>query len=113
MIGTAFNLCGTIVKFATSAPEALSNLDKWLPDLIIADISMPEMDGYELIRLIREREPSEGKNIPAIALTAMARIEDRIKALNAGFQMHVAKPVELSELLMVAAGLTNLVTKES
>jgi PAS domain S-box-containing protein len=114
MITTAFKQCGTNVKFVTSAPEALMCLDEWTPDILIADISMPQMDGYELIRQVRKRESRAGKkSIPAIALTAMARVEDRIKAMTAGFQMHVAKPVEIDELRSITASLASVVVKES
>lgn len=113
MITTAFKQCGTNVRFVTSAPEALMCLDEWTPDILIADISMPQMDGYELIRQVRKRESQDGKkSIPAIALTAMARIEDRMKAMSAGFQMHVAKPVEIDELRSITASLASVVVKE-
>jgi CheY-like chemotaxis protein len=61
------------------------------PDILISDIAMPNIDGYGLIRIIREERK---RQIPAVALTAMARIDDRVKALTAGYQMHVSKPVE-------------------
>ena len=109
MVGTSFEQCGAKVKIATSAAAALAQMDEWLPDVLIGDISMPEMDGYELIRQIRLREPQSGGEIPAVALTAMVRIEDRMKALTAGYQMHVAKPVELSELRAIVAGLVSVV----
>jgi CheY-like chemotaxis protein len=69
------------------------------------------MDGYELIRRVRARGEGEGGKIPAVALTAMARVEDRLKALSAGYQMHVAKPVELEELRAVVASLVSVVSK--
>jgi hypothetical protein len=111
MVCTALEQCGSDVKIVTSASEALAELDKWLPDVLIADISMPEVDGYALIRAVRERAPHAGGKIPAVALTAMARIEDRVKALNAGYQMHVPKPVELDELRAIVASLACIVTK--
>jgi CheY-like chemotaxis protein len=76
--------------------------------MLISDIGMPDVDGYELIRIIREER---GSRIPAVALTAMARIEDRLKALAAGYQMHVSKPVEPGELITIAAGLVPLVNR--
>jgi len=109
MVSTAFEECDAEIKIATSAAEALGQMDEWTPHVLIADISMPEMDGYELIRQIRTRDPQEGGKIPAVALTAMVRIEDRTKALNAGYQMHVAKPVELGELCAVVASLAHVV----
>jgi CheY-like chemotaxis protein len=68
---------------------------------------MPEQDGYELIKHIRERTPDRGGNIPAVALTANVRVEDRVRALTAGFQMYMAKPVVPNELVAVMADLTH------
>jgi CheY-like chemotaxis protein len=73
---------------------------------LISDIGMPGEDGYELIRRVRELPAESGGSVPAIALTAYARTEDRLQALRAGYQMHVPKPVELAELIAVAASLT-------
>ena len=97
-----------IVKTARSADEALRTFDGWLPDILVCDIGMPEVDGYELMRIIREERNSR---IPAVALTALARIEDRLKALSAGFQMHVPKPVEPTELISIVAALVSLVNR--
>ena len=71
---------------------------------------MPEIDGNELIRIIREQR---GSRIPAVALTAMARIEDRLKALASGYQMYVAKPVELEELITIVSSLVGLVNRQA
>jgi CheY-like chemotaxis protein/anti-sigma regulatory factor (Ser/Thr protein kinase) len=109
MVRTAFAECDAEVRIATSAAEALGHMDEWTPEVLVADISMPEIDGYELIRLIRDRDQQDGGKIPAVALTALARIEDRAKALAAGYQMHVAKPVELNELCFVVASLADMV----
>ena len=73
------------------------------PHVLVSDIGMPEIDGYEFLRMVRARETGEGSRMPAIALTAFARAEDRIRALRAGFVAHVAKPVEPSELLATVA----------
>ena len=97
-----FRLSGAEVQVAMSAEEALSVCDKFSPDVLVSDIGMPNVDGYELIRRIRK---SGNKQLPAVALTALTRIEDRVKALTAGFQMHVAKPVEPAELLAVVSSL--------
>ena len=75
------------------------------PDLIVADIGMPDMDGYSFIRRIRALPANEGGQTPAIALTAFARSEDRRRAMLAGFDVHVAKPVEPGELVAVVARL--------
>lgn len=97
--------CGAEVHFASSAPEALAALQSSPPDVVISDIGMPTVDGYELIRRVRKLHPDKGGKIPAVALTAYARFEDRLKALKAGYQMHVAKPVELTELIAVINSL--------
>ena len=76
------------------------------PDALVADIGMPDEDGYSLMRKIRRLPSSRGGTVPALALTAYARPEDRVRALNAGFQQFVAKPVEPDELAAVVAELT-------
>jgi CheY-like chemotaxis protein len=78
-------------------------------DMLVSDIEMPDKDGYWLIQQVRARERQSGQRIPAVALTAHARVEDRIRALSAGFQIHVPKPVEPVELLNVVAALTSLI----
>lgn len=94
------------VETAASAQEALALYDTFHPDLIVSDIGMPGMDGYELIAELRRREKAEGRaGAPAVALTAYARVQDRMRALTSGFQMHVAKPVEPAELLTVLSSL--------
>jgi CheY-like chemotaxis protein/two-component sensor histidine kinase len=90
---------------AASVAEALDFLAKNHPDVLICDIGMPEEDGYSLIRQVRLRSAADGGRTPAIALTAYARAEDRTRALLAGFQTHVAKPAEPTELLAVVAAL--------
>jgi CheY-like chemotaxis protein len=97
--------CGAHVSFSTSAEEAMTALNANLPDIVISDIGMPLVDGYELIRQIRALPPAQGGKLPAVALTAYARFEDRLKALKAGYQMHVPKPVELTELVAVINSL--------
>jgi PAS domain S-box-containing protein len=95
--------CSARAFTASSAAEALSLLESEEPDVLVSDIGMPEADGYELLRMIRAREAAGGRRLPAIALTAFARAEDRVRALRAGFVAHVAKPVEPSELLATIA----------
>jgi PAS domain S-box-containing protein len=97
--------CGAEVTAVGSAAEALEAIAAAVPDLLISDIGMPEKDGYDLIRRVRELPAGNGGKVPAIALTAYARAEDRMQALRAGYQMHVPKPVELAELVAVAASL--------
>jgi PAS domain S-box-containing protein len=94
------------VVTADSAEEGLAALRRERPDVVICDIGMPEQDGYQLLTRIRELPAGEGGATPAVALTAFARSEDRRRALMAGFQMHVPKPVEPAELLAVIASLT-------
>jgi CheY-like chemotaxis protein/anti-sigma regulatory factor (Ser/Thr protein kinase) len=113
MIQAAFEQCGSTVQIATSASDALIRMAEWRPDMLISDINMPHVDGYQLIQQIRERESQSGARVPAIALTALARIEDRVKALGAGYQMHVPKPVELSELYAVVTSLASVIIKDS
>ena len=95
---------GAVVSVAGSGAEALRVLSTERPDILICDIGMPEMDGYQLMRRIRAEEPRD-RRIPALALTAFARAEDRKRALLAGFQTHIAKPADMAELVMVVASL--------
>jgi len=99
---------GAEVITAFSAAEALDALDHSVPDALISDLAMPDQDGYELIEQIRRRVPERGGNIPAVALTAYARVEDRVRALTAGFQIYVPKPIDPDELVAVVANLTQL-----
>jgi PAS domain S-box-containing protein len=94
------------VTTAASAAQAYETLEWLSPDVIISDIGMPGEDGYSLIRNVRLKEARERHGWkPAIALTAHARVEDRLRALSAGYQAHVAKPVEPAELVAVIASL--------
>ena len=95
--------CGAEVRASSSAHDALEALQTWKADVLISDIGMPGEDGYELIKKVRKMDADQGGCIPAVALTAYARGEDRIRALSAGFQMHVSKPVEPVELAAVVA----------
>ena len=98
---------GAEVVTAASAADALKALGRSRPDALVSDLAMPEQNGYELIQRIRQRGPERGGNIPAVALTAYARIEDRVRALKAGFQMYVPKPVDPNELVTLVANLTH------
>jgi PAS domain S-box-containing protein len=97
--------CGAEVVMVGSAGEAVEAVETVLPDVLISDIGMPGEDGYDLIRRVRQLPVESGGRVPAIALTAYARTEDRLQALKAGYQMHVPKPVELAELVAVVASL--------
>jgi PAS domain S-box-containing protein len=96
---------GATVTLTSSASEALQCIERQKPDIIISDIGMPDEDGYVFIRKLRALPRDQGGRIPAIALTAYARAEDRRKALGAGFQNHAAKPIEPQELVLVIANL--------
>jgi signal transduction histidine kinase/ActR/RegA family two-component response regulator len=97
--------CGAKVRVAGSAVEALNELKLGLPDILISDIGMPGSGGYDFIRQVRDLPVARGGRISAIALTAYTRVEDRLQALRAGYDMHVPKPVELAELVAVAASV--------
>ncbi|HEX8286215.1 MAG TPA: PAS domain S-box protein [Pyrinomonadaceae bacterium] len=105
MLKIGLSRCGAEVETAGAAAEALAALDAGRFDVIISDIGMPLEDGYDLIRKVRARPAEAGGRTPAVALTAYARVEDRLQALRAGYQMHVPKPVELMELVAVTHSL--------
>ena len=100
---------GAQLRTAASAAEAFQCLREWKPDLLVSDIGLPGENGYELLQRIRALPAEEGGLIPAVALTAYARPEDRARALRAGFDLHVPKPVEAPELLAVLAAATERV----
>jgi CheY-like chemotaxis protein len=87
------------VTTAENSDQAIELLRKQKPDVIVSDIGMPNKDGYEFIREVRALPPEEGGKTPAIALTAYARSEDRTRAMMAGFQVHISKPIEPTELI--------------
>jgi signal transduction histidine kinase/CheY-like chemotaxis protein len=101
---------GAETRAALSTHEALRILDDWLPDVVVSDIEMPGEDGYALIRRLRARGDA-AVSLPAVAVTAYGRIEDRVRALEAGFQMHIVKPVEPTELVAVIASLARRATR--
>jgi PAS domain S-box-containing protein len=102
-----------LVLTAASADEAIEVMQRESLDVLLSDIGMPEHDGYELLRRVRSLPASQGGAIPAVALTAFARSEDRRRALMAGFQLHVSKPVEPAELLAVVANLSGALQRKS
>jgi CheY-like chemotaxis protein len=105
LIGETLEPAGAKVTTADSVVRALQLLPSIRPDVLIADIGMVGTDGFELIRRIRAARDEEMRTVPAVALTAYARAEDRVKALQAGFQMHLAKPVDPAELIVAVAAL--------
>ncbi len=105
LVSTMLQRCGANVQTAASAREALERMETWKPDVLIADIGMPVEDGYDLIKKVRARSKEAGGQVPALALTAYARSQDRVRALSSGYQVHLAKPVDRAELATVVARL--------
>jgi PAS domain S-box-containing protein len=101
--------CAADVITASTAVEALELIESRKPDVLVSDIGMPEADGFELLRRVRALGAERGGRTPAIALTAFARSEDRIRALRAGFVVHVSKPVDPSELIATVASVAGRV----
>jgi signal transduction histidine kinase/ActR/RegA family two-component response regulator len=100
------------VATAASAREGLDLIQEWRPDVLISDIGMPEQDGYALIRQVRSLAAERGGRTVAIALTAYARAEDRVKAMRAGFQYHMSKPVDPTEFVAVVASAARLMNAD-
>jgi len=105
MLRAVLERYGTDVMTAASAGEALDALPGWKPDVLVCDIGMPEEDGYSLIKKVRRLKPDQGGDTPAVALTGYVRVEERMRALAAGYQMFVPKPVEADELASIIASL--------
>src|SRR5215204_25921 len=97
--------CGAQVVAVGSSREGLESVESWRPDVLIADIGMPVEDGYGLIKKIRKLPKKKGGQTPALALTAYARTEDRLRALSEGYQVHLAKPIDRFELAAVVSSL--------
>ena len=96
---------GARVSLASSGSAALTLLFEARPHVLLADLGMPEMDGYELIEQVRALDPNLGGRVPAVAVTAYASPQDRLRALHAGYQNHIAKPVEPEELAAVITSI--------
>ena len=106
MLYAVLSQCNAEVFTAASAAEALQEIKRRKPDVLVSDLGMPEQDGYELIRQVREMESTNDKSAtPALALTAYAKAEDRVRALAGGYQVHLSKPVEPAEFVLVVANL--------
>ncbi|HEX8834379.1 MAG TPA: PAS domain S-box protein, partial [Abditibacteriaceae bacterium] len=101
LVTTVLETCKAKVTIAACAAEALSKLQTSRPDVIVSDVGMPGEDGYSLIQKIRSLPAEQGGQTPAAALTAYARVEDRLHALRSGFQFHLSKPIEPAELVTV------------
>ena len=106
ILAAILDRAGFSYRVATRASEALTVLDDWQPDVIVSDIGMPDMDGYAFARQLRARPADQGGHVPALALSAFARAEDRELALRSGYQAHIAKPVEPADLVKAIATLT-------
>src|SRR5690349_18582786 len=105
LLTTMLERCGAQVVAVGSAREGLESVEAWQPDVLIADIGMPVEDGYGLIKKVRALPKERGGQTPALALTAYARTEDRVRALSEGYQVHLAKPVDRFELAAVITSL--------
>jgi CheY-like chemotaxis protein len=105
LVQTVLERCGAKVTTANSAEEGVKALQELRPDVLIRDLGMPEEDGYSLIKKVRALPAEQGGHTPAAALTAYARVEDRMRILRSGFQIHLPKPVEPAELVTVVANL--------
>ena len=109
IITTVIARTGAEVKSCESVREALAVLNRWKPDVLVSDIAMPEEDGYSLIAKVRSLPEDQGGSIPAAAFSAYARDEDRKRALEAGYQMHIAKPISSGQLVTMIARLAGRV----
>ena len=105
LVAYALTAAGAEVKTTAQAREALDTMEGWTPDVLVSDIGMPGVDGYAFIAEVRRREADSGGRLPAVALTAYAGVEDRRRAISAGFQTHLAKPLDPAEMVAVVAGL--------
>jgi signal transduction histidine kinase/ActR/RegA family two-component response regulator len=111
MISAVLKRSGAEVKTCCSASEALTMLPRWRPDVLMSDIGMAHQDGYDLIHKVRALSDEHGGRVPAAALTAYARDEDRKRAIAEGYQMHVAKPASSEDLVAAVAALLQLSPK--
>ena len=102
---------GATVICASGAQEALEMVEEFQPDVLISDVGMPDVDGFELIEQLRRLPSEQGGRTPAIALTAYARGEDLERAAAAGFEMHVMKPVDPASLVSAVASLVGRSTR--
>jgi len=112
LLRMVLELCGALVVTANSAAQALERLEKTDPDVLLSDIGMAGKDGFDLIREVRSLPPDRGGRVPAVALTAYTRAEDRTTTLAAGFDMHIPKPVQPADVVAAVANLTARVLKE-
>jgi PAS domain S-box-containing protein len=105
LVAELLQAAGARVRTAQSAEDALRQIAEEVPDVLVADLGMPKVDGFQLIERIRRDPDPRVRRMPAAALTAYARSDDRVKALRAGFQIHLAKPIDPAELVTTVAAL--------
>lgn len=105
LINRILSDCHANVRTVSSAEHALAAIREQIPDILVSDLGMPDIDGFQLLARVQALGPGHGGDIPAVALTAFARSEDRLKALEAGFRAHIPKPVEPSELIATVASM--------
>jgi CheY-like chemotaxis protein len=105
LIQRTLEACGASVVTAGTVSDALLSVERARPHVLVSDVGMPEADGFELLRLVRGLGQARGGGLPAIALTAFSRSEDRTRTLRAGFLHHIAKPVEPAELVATVAAV--------
>ncbi|WP_394831097.1 response regulator [Pendulispora rubella] len=100
--------CGSRITTAVDVPDALAKFEVEVPDVLLSDIGMPGEDGYDLIRRVRARSKAHGGEVPAAALTAYAEAEARQNALRSGFMMHIPKPVNADQLVLLVSQLARM-----
>jgi CheY-like chemotaxis protein len=107
LVSEVLESAGAHVSTVQSAQHAMEALEAEAPDVLVADLGMPVVDGYQLIDRVRRHHTARVRELPAAALTAYARADDRMKALRAGFNIHLAKPIDPAELVTTIAALAN------
>ncbi|MBI2203650.1 MAG: response regulator [Candidatus Rokubacteria bacterium] len=105
LVATMLREAGAEPRTCASAASAMAELAEWRPDVLLSDLEMPGEDGYALLRRVQALERERGTRLPAVALTAYGRIEDRVRTLSAGFAMHLPKPVDPAELVAVVGAI--------
>jgi CheY-like chemotaxis protein len=106
LVSTVLRYCGALVVVAGDARAGLARLTQLLPDVIVCDLAMPEHDGYWFVRSLRALPPTQGGNLPVVAVTAHGALHGPDRTLAAGFQVHIRKPVDPWELCRAIASLT-------
>jgi hypothetical protein len=105
LLSVVLTNAGAETRTSVSVAAALETLEQWPADVVVSDVEMPEEDGYALVRRLRALDARRGRRTPTVALTAYGRAEDRRAALTAGFNLHLAKPIDPAELVLVLANL--------